>query len=148
MERLSLTRIFAALVYQTIRGHHLEGIFFLCERRLSDISTAFGMESRDIKTIQVWRNVWYAIEHEAYMLNFVPKAELKIGLVDRLTSFAEALVSNLLDITSVNSGNVCYSYLMHISLRASSPIWVSEVSLARTRFTRPNRRACSQARCT
>ena len=46
------------------------------------------------------------------------------------------------------------------SLRASSPIWVSEVSLARprerggrslarsrqTRFTRPNRRACSQAR--
>ena len=52
------------------------------------------------------------------------------------------------------------------SLQASSPIWVSEVSLARTRerggrpsrlrrsltrsretrFTRPNRRACSQAR--
>ena len=45
-----------------------------------------------------------------------------------------------------------------ISLRASSPIWASEASLARTRlgrslgrfratrFTRPNRRACSQAR--
>ena len=45
------------------------------------------------------------------------------------------------------------------SLRASSPIWASEVSLAsklsylgkrsepsETRFTRPNRRACSQAR--
>ena len=47
------------------------------------------------------------------------------------------------------------------SLRASSPIWASEASLARTRelgasplarafretrFTRPNRRACSQAR--
>ena len=36
------------------------------------------------------------------------------------------------------------------SLRASSPIWASEASLARTReretrFTRPNRRACSQA---
>lgn len=43
------------------------------------------------------------------MLNLAPKAELQIGLVDRLTSLAEALVSNLLDITSVNSGNVCYS---------------------------------------
>ena len=35
------------------------------------------------------------------------------------------------------------------SLQASSPICVSEVSLARTRetrFTRPNRRACSQAK--
>ena len=35
------------------------------------------------------------------------------------------------------------------SLQASSPIWVSEVGLARTRetrFTRPNRRACSQAK--
>ena len=37
------------------------------------------------------------------------------------------------------------------SLRASSPIWASEASLAitrsrETRFTRPNRRACSQAR--
>ena len=38
------------------------------------------------------------------------------------------------------------------NLRASSPIWASEASLARTRergaearFTRPNRRACSQA---
>ena len=34
------------------------------------------------------------------------------------------------------------------SLRASSPIWASEASLARSRetgFTRPNRRACSQA---
>ena len=38
------------------------------------------------------------------------------------------------------------------SLRVRSPIWASEVSLARTRehsretcFTRPNRRACSQA---
>lgn len=61
------------------------------------------------KRIQVWRNVWYAIEQEAYMLNLAPKAELQIGLVDRLTSLAEALVSNLLDITSVNSGNVCYS---------------------------------------
>lgn len=49
------------------------------------------------------------------MLNFAPKAELQIGLVDRLTSLAEALVSNLLDITSVNTGNVCYSYLKHIT---------------------------------
>ena len=35
------------------------------------------------------------------------------------------------------------------NLQASSPIWVSEVSLARTRetrFTRPNRRACSQVK--
>ena len=48
------------------------------------------------------------------MLNFAPKAELQIGLVDRLTSLAEALVS-LLDITSVNTGNVCYSYLKHIT---------------------------------
>ena len=34
------------------------------------------------------------------------------------------------------------------SLRASSPIWASETSLARSRearFARPNRRACSQA---
>ena len=37
--------------------------------------------------------------------------------------------------------------LVRYSLRASSPIWASEASLARTRFTRPNRRACSQARC-
>ena len=37
--------------------------------------------------------------------------------------------------------------LVRYSLRASSPIWASEPSLARTRFTRPNRRACSQARC-
>lgn len=50
------------------------------------------------------------------MLNFAPKAELQIGLVDRLTSLAEALVSNLLDTTSVNSGNVCYSYLMYINI--------------------------------
>ena len=59
--------------------------------------------------------------------------------------------------------------MVHVSLRASSPIWTSEVSLARkreraakpqgaeerlcrslmhsceTRFARPNRRACSQA---
>lgn len=49
------------------------------------------------------------------MLNFAPKAELQIGLVDRLTSLAEALVSNLLDITSVNTGNVCYSYLKYIT---------------------------------
>ena len=32
-----------------------------------------------------------------------------------------------------------------MSLRASSPIWASETSLARTRFACPNRRACSQA---
>ena len=35
-----------------------------------------------------------------------------------------------------------------ISLRASSPIWASETSLARSRearFACPNRRACSQA---
>ena len=35
------------------------------------------------------------------------------------------------------------------SLRACSPIWASEASLARSRetfFTRPNRRACSQAK--
>ena len=56
---------------------------------------------------------------------------------------------------------------MHVSLRASFPIWASEASLARTReraakprgtgaprsrvlarLARPNRRACSQARCT
>ena len=36
--------------------------------------------------------------------------------------------------------------LVRYSLRASSPIWTNEPSLARTRFTRPNRRACSQAR--
>ena len=42
----------------------------------------------------------------------------------------------------------CKSYLTHSSLRASSPIWTSEASLARTRFTRPNRRACSQAKIT
>ena len=38
---------------------------------------------------------------------------------------------------------------LKLSLRASSPIWASEASLARsreTRFTRPNRRACSQAK--
>lgn len=74
------------------------------------------------KTIQVWRNVWYAVEQEAYILNFAPKAELQIGLVDRLTSLAEALVSNLLDITSVNSGNVCYS--SHI-LQLDIPAWLS-----------------------
>ena len=37
--------------------------------------------------------------------------------------------------------------LVRYSLRASCLIWASEPSLARTRFTRPNRRACSQARC-
>ena len=57
---------------------------------------------------------------------------------------------------------------MHVSLRASFPIWASKASLARTReraakprgtgalprsrvlarLARPNRRACSQARCT
>ena len=39
--------------------------------------------------------------------------------------------------------------LGQVSLRASSPIWASEASLARfreTHLTRPNRRACSQAK--
>ena len=59
------------------------------------------------------------------------------------------------------STNRKFSCLLSSSLRASSPIWASEASLARTRergsrslarsretcFTRPNRRACSQANC-
>ena len=39
--------------------------------------------------------------------------------------------------------------LGQVSLRASSPIWASESSLARfreTHLTRPNRRTCSQAK--
>ena len=39
--------------------------------------------------------------------------------------------------------------LGQVTLRASSPFWASEASLARfreTHLTRPNRRACSQAR--
>ena len=55
------------------------------------------------------------------------------------------------------SNTCCECWRGKISLRASSPIWASEASLARTlrrslarsraaRFARPNRRACSQAK--
>ena len=55
------------------------------------------------------------------------------------------------------SNTYCECWRGKISLRASSPIWASEASLARTlrrslarsraaRFARPNRRACSQAK--
>ena len=57
MERLSLPRIdcfrlsnspqFEATILKAFYD------FFLCEFRLSDISAAVGMESRDVKTIQV-----------------------------------------------------------------------------------------------
>ena len=54
---------------------------------------------------------------------------------------SEKLVDLNISIKSV------YSYII-TSLRASSPIWASEASLARTReahFACPNRRACSRA---
>ena len=64
------------------------------------------------------------------------------------TSAGRLPYKNLLDFAWLNLRVVIFLGIKHGSLRASSPFWASETSLARmreARFSCPKRRACLQA---
>ena len=136
---------------------HLEG-FILVGKVLGKAFTILGLDERKARWVvkqdfhdNFWVNVtWFfaffsgVLYWIVLILVWFERSLLPAQIRGQCCSRSlKLMTSQAVERTLIRTGG---------SLRASSPIWASEASLARTRergtearFTRPNRRACSQA---